>query len=108
MKEECDEDITFEEVYGTFWIRKKVSPPSIIYDDKKDDLLRRCLNTDFAWVLTVLWASNCVMLKNLSHLGSGQNLWSKLHDMKPRLSLSTCQLCLYLSGIIYANSIYAK
>ena len=37
MKEECDEDITIEEVYGTFKIRKKVSPPSIIYKDEKDD-----------------------------------------------------------------------
>ena len=39
----CDEEITIEEVHGTFKIRKKVSPPSIIYDDKKDDaLLRWC------------------------------------------------------------------
>ena len=39
----CDEEITIEEVHGTFKIRKKVSPPSFIYDDKKDDaLLRWC------------------------------------------------------------------
>ena len=40
-------EITIEEVHGTFKIRKKVSPPSIIYDDKKDDdLLRWCWNRD--------------------------------------------------------------
>ena len=49
----CDEDITIEEVYGRFKIRKKVLLPSIIYEDKKDDdLLRWCLNRDLAWVLT--------------------------------------------------------
>ena len=49
----CDEDITIEEVYGTFKVIKKVLPPSIIYQDKKDhDLLRWCLNRDLAWVLT--------------------------------------------------------
>ena len=43
MRRVCDEEITIEKVHGTFKIRKKVSPPSIIYDDKKDDaLLRWC------------------------------------------------------------------
>ena len=47
----CDDDIIIEEFYGTFKIRKKVSPTSIIYEDKKDvDLLRWCLNRDVAWV----------------------------------------------------------
>ena len=42
-----------EEVYVTFKIREKVSPPSIIYEHKKDDdLLRWCLNRGLAWVLT--------------------------------------------------------
>ena len=43
-----DEDITVEEFYDTFKIRKKVYPPPIIYEDKKDDdLLRWCLNREF-------------------------------------------------------------
>ena len=48
----CDEDITINEIYGIFKIRKKVLAPSIIYEDKKDDdLVRLCLNRDLIWVL---------------------------------------------------------
>ena len=43
----CDEDITINEIYGIFKIRKKVLAPSIIYEDKKDDdIVRLCLNRD--------------------------------------------------------------
>ena len=45
----CGEDIIVKEVCGTFKIRKKVLPPSIIYEDKKNDLLRWSLNRDLAW-----------------------------------------------------------
>ena len=48
----CDEDMTNKEVYGTIKLRKKVLPPSIIYEDKKDeDLSKWCLNRDLSWVL---------------------------------------------------------
>ena len=66
-----DEDITIEEVYGTFKIRKKVSPPSIIYEDKKDDdLLRWCLNRDLAWVLTSAVGQQVSNAEKLEPLGS--------------------------------------
>ena len=42
--EEAEDEISLNEAYGQFKIRKKVSPPPIPYqDDKKDDLLVWCL-----------------------------------------------------------------
>ena len=67
----CDEDITIEEVYGRFKIRKKVSLPSIIYKDKKDDdHLRWCLNRDLAWVLTSAVGQQLSYAEKLEPLGS--------------------------------------
>lgn len=72
-----DEDITIEEVYGTFNITKKVLPPSTIYEDKKDDdLLRWCLNRDLAWVLTI------AVRQQLSNVEKLEPLWSWTAFMK--------------------------
>ena len=72
-----DEDITIEEVYGTFNITKKVLPPSSIYEDKKgDDLLRWCLNRDLAWVLT------SAVRQQLSNVEKLEPLWSWTAFMK--------------------------
>ena len=48
-----------------------MSPPSIIYEDKKDhDLLRRCLHIDIAWMLTSVVELQLNKAKNLKPLGS--------------------------------------
>ena len=48
-----------------------MSPPSIIYEDKKgDDLLRRCLHKDIAWMLTSVVELQLNKAKNLKPLGS--------------------------------------
>ena len=44
-----EEEAGVEEEYGTYKIKKKVSPPAVAYEDKTDnDLLKWCLNRDLA------------------------------------------------------------
>ena len=58
--EEADDEISLNEAYGQFKIRKKVSPPPIPYqDDKKEDLLVWCLSRDIGLVLASAVGQKC-------------------------------------------------
>ena len=77
----CEEEIKDDEVYGTYKIKQKVSPPTTTFeDDKKNDTLKWCMKRDLAWILTSAIGDELSSSDMLEPLGSWTNFMKQVTE----------------------------
>ena len=77
-----------EEKYGSYKIKKKISPPPMTYEDsEKNSILEWCLKRDIAWVLTSAIGHRFSNVENLEPIGSWTVFMKKVTKSETKQAL---------------------